>query len=52
MRMCMRGLGRSVGRVTALKAGGRGFKSHLSSLFSMKIENRALEFIAVFAFEV
>ena len=31
-------LGGSVGRATALKAGGRGFKSHLSSLFSY--ENR------------
>ena len=28
----------SVGRATALKAGGRGFDSHLSSLFSY--ENR------------
>ena len=26
-------LGGSVGRVTALKAGGRGFESHLRSLF-------------------
>ena len=26
-------LGGSVGRATALKAGGRGFESHLSSLF-------------------
>ena len=31
-------LGGSVGRATALKAGGCGFESHLSSLFSMKIE--------------
>ena len=28
------------------------FKSHLSSLFSMKIEKRALRFIALFTFEV
>ena len=30
----------SVGRVTALKAGGHGFESHLSSLFSVKIEKK------------
>ena len=36
----------SVGRATALKAGGCGFESHLSSLFfSMKIEKRALRFV-------
>ena len=29
----------------ALKAGGRGFESQLSSLFSMKIEKRALRFV-------
>ena len=28
-------------RVTALKAGGCGFESHLSSLFSTKIEKMA-----------
>ena len=42
----------SVGRATALKAGGHGFESHLSSLFSMKIEKRALRFVALFIFEV
>ena len=42
LRICTYNLGGSVGRATALKAGGRGFKSHLSSLFSMKIEKRAL----------
>ena len=41
----------SVDRATALKAGGRGFKCHLSSLFSMKIEKRVLRFIALFAFK-
>ena len=50
--MCSYNLGGSVGRATALKAGGRGFKSHLSSLFSMKIEKRALRFVALFAFKV
>ena len=38
-------LGGSVGRATALKAGGRGFESHPSSLFPMKIEKRALRFV-------
>ena len=27
--------------------GGRGFESHLSSLFSMKIEKRALRFVSL-----
>ena len=36
----------------ALKARGCGFKSHLSSLFSMKIEKRALRFVALFAIKV
>ena len=39
-----------VDRATALKAGGCGFESHLSNLFSMKIEKRALRFVALFAF--
>ena len=39
-------------QATALKAGGRGFESHLRSLFSMKIEKRALRFVVLFAFEV
>ena len=43
-------LGGSVGRSTALKAGGCGFESRLSSLFSMKIEKRALRFVALFPF--
>ena len=29
-----------------MKAGGCGFKSHLSSFYSMKIEKRALRFVA------
>ena len=33
--------------MSALKAGGCGFESHLSSLFSMKIEKRALRFVAL-----
>ena len=45
-------LGDSVGGATALKTGGRGFESHLRALFSMKIEKRALRFVALFAFEV
>ena len=36
-------------KFTALKAGGRGFESHLSSY---EIEKRALRFTALFAFEV
>ena len=40
----------SVGRAPALKAGGHGFKSHLSSLFfKEKIEMKALRFVALFA---
>ena len=35
-----------VEQLVALKAGGRGFESHLSSLFPMKIEKRALVFVA------
>ena len=34
-----------------MKAGGRGFESHLSSLFSMKTEKTALRFVALFAFK-
>ena len=30
-----------------MKAGGCGFESHLSNIFSMKIEKRALRFIAL-----
>ena len=37
-------------RTTALKARGRGFESHLSSLF-LKTEKRALRFVALFAFK-
>ena len=37
----------SVDRVTALKAGGHGFESHLSSLFSVKIEKKDLEFVSL-----
>ena len=39
-------LGGSVGRATSLKAGGCRFESRLSSLFSLKIEKRALRFVA------
>ena len=42
----------SVGRATALKAGGHGFESHLNSLFSMKIGKRALGFVALLALGV
>ena len=35
--------------VTVLKAGDLEFKSHLSSLFSLKVEKRALRFVALFA---
>ena len=52
MCACVCCLGDSVVRATALKVGGRGFKSHLSSLFLMKIEKRALRFVALFAFKV
>ena len=45
-------LGGSVGRATALKAGGCGFESHLSSFFSMKIEKRALRFVSLPLIEV
>ena len=51
VRMCMY-IYVCVGRATALKAGGRGFESHLSSLFSMKMEKGALRFVALFHFEV
>ena len=39
-------------RATTLKAGGCGLRSHLSSLFSMKMEEKDLEFIPLFVIEV
>ena len=47
LRMCTYNLGGSVGRATALKAGGCGFRTHLNSLFSMKIQKRALRFVSL-----
>ena len=38
-------LGGSIGRATALKAGRRGFKSHLSSLCYLKIEKSPRGFL-------
>ena len=44
-------IGGSVGGTDALKA-GHGFESHLSSLFSMKIEKTALRFVTLLTFNV
>ena len=49
VRACVCGL---VDRVTALKAGGCRFESCLSSLFSVKIEKKALWLLLCFAFVV
>ena len=41
-RFALHNLCDSVGRAIALKAGGRGFKSHLSSLFFLRKQKRGL----------